>query len=54
MIALGCDHGGYELKQEIIAYLEEHKLEYKDYGCYDTNSVDYPEYAKKKGSADIP
>ena len=51
MIAIGCDHGGYELKQEIIAYLEEHKLEYKDYGCYDTNSVDYPEYAKKVAHA---
>ena len=29
MIALGCDHGGYELKQEIIKYLEENNLEYK-------------------------
>ena len=51
MIAIGCDHGLYELKQEIIAYLEEHKLEYKDYGCYDTNSVDYPEYSKKVAHA---
>ena len=31
MIALGCDHGGYELKQEIIKYLEEHNLEYTDF-----------------------
>ena len=30
MIALGCDHGGYELKQEIIKYLEENNIEYKD------------------------
>ena len=51
MIALGCDHGGYELKQEIIKYLEENKVEYKDYGCYDTASVDYPEYAKKVAQA---
>ena len=51
MIALGCDHGGYELKQEIIKYLEENKVEYKDYGCYDTSSVDYPEYAKKVAHA---
>ena len=29
MIALGCDHGGYELMQEVIKYLEEHGLEYK-------------------------
>ena len=45
MIALGCDHGGYELKQEIIAWLEAKGLDYKDYGCYSTASVDYPEYA---------
>ena len=31
MIALGCDHGGYELMQEVIKYLEEHGLEYKNY-----------------------
>ena len=47
MIALGCDHGGYELKQEIIKYLEEKNIEYKDYGCYSTESTDYPIYAKK-------
>ena len=33
MIAIGCDHGGYELKLEIIKYLEEKGLEYKDFGC---------------------
>lgn len=47
MIALGCDHGGYPLKKEVIRYLEEHNIEYKDFGCYDTTAVDYPEYAKK-------
>ncbi len=47
MIALGCDHGGYELKQEIIKYLEENNIEYKDFGCDSTDSVDYPIYAKK-------
>jgi ribose 5-phosphate isomerase B len=47
MIALGCDHGGYSLKQEIIAYLDKEGLEYKDYGCYDYKAVDYPVYAKK-------
>lgn len=51
MIALGCDHGGFELKQEIIKYLDENKIEYKDYGCYDTGAVDYPEYAKKVAHA---
>ena len=46
-VALGSDHGGFELKQEIIKYLEEKKIEYKDYGCYSTESTDYPIYAKK-------
>ena len=47
MIALGCDHGGYELKQEIIKHLQERKIEFKDYGCDSLESVDYPVYAKK-------
>ena len=47
MIALGCDHGGYELKQEVIKYLEEHNLEYQDFGCDSTESTDYPIYAKR-------
>lgn len=47
MIALGSDQGGFELKQEIIKHLEERGLEFKDFGSYDTKSVDYPEYAKK-------
>lgn len=47
MIALGCDHGGYELKLEIIKYLKEHNLSYEDYGCYDSSAVDYPVYARK-------
>ena len=46
-VALGSDHGGFELKQEIIKYLEEKNIEYKDYGCYSTESTDYPIYAKK-------
>ncbi len=47
MIALGSDQGGFELKQEIIKHLEKRNLEFKDFGSYDTASVDYPEYAKK-------
>lgn len=47
MIALGSDQGGFLLKQDIINHLKERGLEYKDYGSYDTASVDYPEYAKK-------
>lgn len=51
MIAIGCDHGGYELKLEIIKYLEKKGLEYKDFGCDSLESVDYPIYAKKVGQA---
>ena len=51
MIAIGCDHGGYELKLEIIKYLEKKGLEYKDFGCDSLESVDYPIYARKVGQA---
>lgn len=51
MIALGSDHGGYDLKQEVIAYLKEKNLEYKDYGCDSKESCDYPVYAKKVANA---
>ena len=51
MIALGCDHGGYEMKQEVIKFLKEKNLEYKDYGCYSLDSCDYPEYAKAVANA---
>ena len=44
MIALGCDHGGYELMQEVIAYLEKEGLEYKNFGTFSTDAVDYPDY----------
>jgi len=51
MIALGCDHGGYELKQEIIGYLNKHNIPFKDYGCDSAESTDYPVYARKVGHA---
>ena len=51
MIALGCDHGGYELLQEVKAHLDERGLEYKDFGTYSTDSVDYPDYASKVACA---
>ena len=50
MIGIACDHGGYELKLEIIKYLEKKGLEYKDFGC-NGESVDYPHYARKVGQA---
>ena len=51
MIALGCDHGGYELMQEVKKHLEERGLEYKDFGCNGPESVDYPVYGKKVAEA---
>lgn len=46
-IAIGCDHGGYLLKQDILIWLEEHEIDYEDFGCYNTESVDYPIYGEK-------
>ena len=46
MIAIACDHGGYELKQKILAHLRQRGLEYRDFGCDSTASVDYPVYGK--------
>ena len=47
MVALGSDHGGYKLKEEIKRYLEEKGIEYIDCGTYSEESVDYPNIAKK-------
>ena len=44
-IALACDHGGYLLKKEIISLLKDSGYEIEDFGCYSTESVDYPDYA---------
>lgn len=51
MIALGCDHGGYELMQEVKAFLTKKGLEYKDFGCYSTDAVDYPVYGRAAAEA---
>lgn len=47
MIAIGSDHGGYRLKEEIKKYLEEKDIEYKDMGCMNEERVDYPNIAKE-------
>ncbi|MBR4951233.1 MAG: RpiB/LacA/LacB family sugar-phosphate isomerase, partial [Clostridia bacterium] len=46
MIALGCDHGGLEIKNAIIEDLKSKGIEYIDLGTTTTDSVDYPVYAK--------
>lgn len=51
MIAIACDHGGYELKLEIIRYLEQEKIPYVDFGCDSAEAVDYPIYARKVTAA---
>ncbi|MGN1204267.1 MAG: ribose 5-phosphate isomerase B [Lachnospiraceae bacterium] len=51
MIALGCDHGGYDLKQTVIAYLEEKGIAYRDFGCMDKNSCDYPVFGRAAAEA---
>lgn len=45
MIALACDHGAFDLKQAIMKHLEAKGLAYKDFGCYDKSSCDYPDFA---------
>ncbi len=51
MIALGCDHGGINLKNAVIKYLKKNNIEYTDFGCYTDESVDYPVYAYKVANA---
>lgn len=47
MIVIGCDHGGFELKQVLMEYLKSIGKEVVDCGTYDTLSVDYPDIAEK-------
>ena len=47
ILAIGCDHGGFELKNAIIAHMNERGIEVKDFGTFDGASVDYPEIALK-------
>ena len=46
MIAIGSDHGGFQLKQEIMAHLDALGLAYRDYGTYSEASCDYPVYGE--------
>ena len=43
-IALGCDHGGYELKEHIKGVLEKLGHTYEDFGCHSKESCDYPDF----------
>jgi ribose 5-phosphate isomerase B len=46
MIAIASDHGGFELRQEIMALLRSKNISFKDFGCETPQAVDYPVYAK--------
>ena len=46
-IALGSDHGGFEMKEEVASLLATLKHEFNDVGCFSKDSVDYPEIAQK-------
>lgn len=51
MIAIGSDHGGYELKQGLIHYFKQMNWAYEDFGTNNESSVDYPDYGIKVGEA---
>lgn len=50
-IAVASDHAGFEKKQVILNYLKKKGIEFKDFGCFSNESVDYPEFAHLIGSA---
>ena len=45
-IIIGSDHGGFELKKEVISHLEKRGIEVTDVGTYSTDSCNYPDYAR--------
>lgn len=50
-IFIGADHAGFKLKDEIINYLKKSKINFKDFGTYDEERVDYPDFAVKVAEA---
>lgn len=46
-ICIGCDHGGFNLKEKVVAHLKEKGYEVDDVGCYSLEACDYPIYGKK-------
>ena len=51
MIAIGCDHGGFDLKVQVMEHLKERGIECKDFGCFDKSSCDYPEFGRAAAQA---
>ncbi|MEM6917046.1 MAG: ribose 5-phosphate isomerase B, partial [Verrucomicrobiota bacterium] len=50
-LIIGTDHGGFDLKEAVVAYLKGQGYDIEDIGCYSEDSVDYPDYANKVASA---
>ena len=51
MIALGSDHGGFDLKERVKSYLDSKGIAYRDYGCFNKESCDYPVFGKAAAEA---
>ncbi len=51
LVAIGSDHGGFRLKEEIKELLAEENITFKDFGTYTAESVDYPDIAEQVGKA---
>ena len=51
MLAIGSDHGGYELRQEVMKWLDEQGIAYKDFGCATPASIDYADIAEPVAQA---
>lgn len=50
-VAIGCDHGGINLKPVLVDYLKKNAIEFKDFGCFTADSVDYNDYALQVSNA---
>jgi ribose 5-phosphate isomerase B len=51
LVAIGSDHGGFQLKEEIKKLLAEKNIAFEDFGTHSAQSVDYPDIAQKVGEA---
>lgn len=51
IIPIASDHAGFELKEKVIKFLSSKNIDTKDFGTYSSDSVDYPDFAHKVGSA---
>lgn len=50
-VAIGCDHAGFDYKEDLISFLEGKGIAFKDFGTYSKDSVDYPDFAHPVASA---